>query len=201
MSGNIGEGIQYELIFDTSTFTTHRRHHVLGYTGVDLTCETTDASALNSSYTYAAGMAFAGVAFIDFPYVEMTAALSNPYAGTNLSIPYSGGDSTPSTTAGVSTDDMITVLHRCRALCIAAEDITAGTPVIMADVADHTSYEHDGMVSPSDLSTQVEIDCIFGIAETSADAAASHDDHDDYWDQNTGEYTDLHPSLWVSLWK
>ncbi len=204
MSGNIGEGIQYELIFDLTTFTTGvKRNHVVKYTGVDITCETHDSSALDSSYAYATAMAFAGLAFIDFPYVEMSAALADPYDGQDMSIPYGGasGRASPGAEAAVSTSDMVTVLHRCRTFAIAYEDITAGTPIIMADGADGSLYTHDGMTSPSDNSTQVEIDTAFGIAETNADAAASHDTHDDTWSQDAGEYVDEHPKYWISLWK
>ncbi|NOR39184.1 MAG: hypothetical protein GQ580_06330 [Candidatus Thorarchaeota archaeon] len=194
MSGNIGEGIQYELIFDTSTFTTHRRNHVLGYTGVDHTCETIDSSA---TLTYALGLAFAGVAFVDFPYVEMSAALADPYDGTNMSIPYPGGE-----TGMVSTDDMITVLHRCRTFVIPAETVAAGNALFRSEVADGAGSDiHDGMVEVVDTGEVDEIASAFGIAETGFTVPGTHADHAGTWNQDDGQYTGLHEAVWVSMWR
>lgn len=199
MSGNIGEGIQYELIFDTSTFSTHRRNHVLGYTGVDLTCETIDSSA---TLTYALGLAFAGVAFIDFPYVEMSAALVDPYDGQNMSIPYGGGGSLPDTIPGVSTSDMITVLHRCRTTVIPAETVAAGNALFRSEVADGSGSDiHDGMAEIVDSGQVDEVASAFGIAETGFTVPGTHADHDGTWSQDDGQYTGLHELVWVSLWR
>jgi len=199
MSGNIGEGIQYELIFDTTTYSTHRRNHILTYTGVDLTCETDNAGA---THTLALGLSFAGVAFIDFPYVEMSAALTSPYDGQNLSVPYGGGDSLPDTEAGKSTSNMITVLHRCRTYCIPAETVTAGNPVFRAEVADHASDDtHDGMIGVADVAEQDEVDSIFGIAETGFTVPGTHANHDSYWNQDAGQYDTVHEAVWVTLWR
>jgi len=199
MSGNIGEGIQYELIFDTTTWASIYRNHVLGYTGVDITCEPINSGA---TYTIDLGMAFAGISFIDFPYVEMSAALTSPYDGTNMSVPYPGGDSSPGTAAGVSTDDMITVLHRCRTSVVTAETIAAGAPVIRSEVADHSGTDtHDGMCEGATTTEQDEVDGIFGIAETGYTVPATHTTHVDYWNQNDGHYTARHEAVWVQLWR
>lgn len=195
MSGNVGEGIQYELIFDTSTYSTHKRSHVLHYTGVDLTCETADGA---TAYTITRGMAFAGMAFIDFPYVEMSAALASPYDGTNMSIPYPGGE-----TGMASTDDMITVLHRCRAFCIPQATIAAGATVFTGNsLADHDAANtHDGMVEAAVLTEQDEVDGIIGIAETGYTVPGTHTGHVEAWDQNDGQYTGVHEAIWVSMWR
>lgn len=198
MSGNLGEGIQYELIYDTSTFPTVTRNSVLHYTGVDITCEVADGA---TAYSITRGLAFAGISFIDFPYVEMSAALADPYDGTNLSVPYPGGDSLPDTAPGVSTDDMITVLHRCRTTVLAQLTITAGSPVFTGNsLADHGVALHDGMCEAATDSEQDEVDGIFGIAETGYVVPGSHD-HVDAWSQDDGQYTDMHELVWVTLWR
>jgi len=194
MSGNVGEGVQYELIFDTTTYSSTYRNHALTYTGVDLTCEPTNAGA---TYTITLGMAFAGIAFIDFPYVEMSAALTDPYDGVNMSVPYPGGE-----TGMASTDDMITVLHRCRTTAVTAATVAAGTPVMIAEVADHgASDTHDGMIQGATLTEQDEVDGVFGIAETGYTVPGTHDNHVDYWSQDDGQYNARHEAIWVSMWR
>jgi len=202
MSGVYGEGTQYEMIFDTTTFATHKRHHALVYTGVDHTVE---SSVGAQAYTLTIGMSYAGIAFTDFPYTEMTAALAHPYDGQNLSVPYGGGDSTPSTDAGFSTGDMLTTLHRCRTMCIPQATVAAGAPVFIGNTeADHVAVTdtHDGHIQAADLALeQDEVDGCFGIAETGFTVPGTHADHEGTWNLNTGQYTGLHEGIWVSLWR
>lgn len=189
-AGRHGLGHSYQLTFDNTTFTSHRRNHGLGYvTTADRTCTTFDASA----WAVANAVQFAGIALLDLPHTYITDALSGPWESERYTPSY---DAQPAAHRWE-----MTVLHRCRTDAIAAEDITAGDLIMMTDEGDGTTYTHDGMFSPAVTTQANEMYSAIGIAETAADVAASHDTHDDTWNQNTGEYTAEHPLFWINLWK
>lgn len=183
--GTVSGGAQNALIFDDSNGDL-LLHRYLSYTGVSRTCELGDYDDWATD-----SLLFAGVSFIASPYKAYAELLESPYTAEDWTIPY---DDQPG-----SFSTLVTVENMTVTLGLAGEDITSGQGVMLCDVADHTSYTHDGMFSPNDAgSTAAEMYATVGIARTNVDVPTSHDDHD--FDKDDFDET-AHPRLEILLWR
>lgn len=202
----LGNGISYGLEYVDATYPTHRRNLAVEYlTTQGKTCFTPVAS----TWAIDNALAFAGIASIDYPWASPPQDLDHPYGATTLSAGYP----TFSATDMELTPSQVAVIHKARTFAIPAETITPGQFIMLTNIADHTATTdtHNGMISPADSGTANEMYASVGICETPITIPATHALHDDYWDQNLGEFTlpvtgtlaadRRHPLVWVNLYR